>query len=228
MDYSDCTMKTKTIETEDGSHSLYVEELDEHYHSTKGAIQESRHVFIQAGLHYTKVNPVNILEIGFGTGLNALLSILYAEEHSCAINYTAIEKYPLNAQIAAELNYARLTGDQNNYFENIHNTAWGTFQPVAPFFNLKKTEADMPAWHSQDTFDLIFFDAFGPDKQPEMWSQSILNKMYSTLKENGILVTYSAKGLVRRRLQAAGFNVEKIPGPPGKHHMTRAVKNALV
>ncbi len=217
-------MKPKTVETADGSHSLYLESLDEHYHSIKGAIQESRYVFIEAGLKQKPEEQLRILEIGLGTGLNALLTMQQIESTGQKVHYTSIEKYPLDKAITDQLNYAQITGMDNDLFQNIHNTAWESEQKITDMFYLEKIETDFVGWKPDKTYDLIYFDAFGPDKQPEMWTLAIFEKLFKCTNPGGILTTYSAKGAVRRWMEFAGYEVERIPGPPGKKHMTRATK----
>ena len=216
-------MKVKPIETDDGSHSLYVESLDEHYHSTKGALQESRHVFIEAGLKQKTASPLNVLEIGMGTGLNALLTFADRVKEQ-EIFYTALEKYPLPEAVTEKLNYAQLVGVGKEKLSRIHRSAWGSWQEIGPGFHLYKVEIDLHSWKPTETYDLVYFDAFGPDKQPDMWSVPIYRTIYNAMNPNGLLLTYTAKGAVRRGLQEVGFEVERLQGPPGKKHMTRAVK----
>ena len=213
------------IKTDDGSDSLYLPHLDEHYHSTKGAIQESEHIFINAGFSFIKKDTISILEIGMGTGLNVLLTMIASASRSIKIEYTTLEKYPLPYEIYSKLNYPeRLPMQSKELFEQIHSSEWDTPVEIASGFVLHKIEADLLTWKPQTKFDLVYFDAFGPDKQPEMWQPEIFEKIYDGLNDNGVLVTYSAKGDVRRGLQNAGFMVTKLQGPPGKKHITRAVK----
>lgn len=216
-------MKVKCIETADGSHSVYVESIDEHYHSTKGALQESRHVFIEAGLKEKEQKSIHILEVGMGTGLNALLTVIdrFPDQE---VYYTALEKYPLSNSITDKLNYATLLNVDQNILNRIHHSVWGAFQEIAPGFHLEKIKVDLHDWKPQGAFDLVYFDAFGPDKQPDMWSMSIYETLYRVMNTDGIVVTYTAKGDVRRGLTTAGFHVERLQGPPGKKHMTRARK----
>jgi tRNA U34 5-methylaminomethyl-2-thiouridine-forming methyltransferase MnmC len=217
-------MEVKPIQTEDGSHSLFVPELNEHYHSTKGAIQESRHVFIEAGLKYLNQNKIRILEIGFGTGLNAFLTLIYSQENKFEVNYTGLEKYPLDINLCNKLNYPEQLHTERTTFDALHLAKWNEEVEITANFRLTKIETDLTQWTSNKEFDLIYFDAFGPDKQPEMWQPCIFQLMGKLLKKEGVLVTYSAKGDVRRGFQSAGMEIQKIPGPPGKKHMTRGVK----
>jgi tRNA U34 5-methylaminomethyl-2-thiouridine-forming methyltransferase MnmC len=217
-------MEVKPIQTEDGSHSLFVPELEEHYHSTKGAIQESRHIFIEAGFNYLQKDTISILEIGFGTGLNAFLTFLENQKANKTIHYTGLEKYPLSADITDQLNYPEQLNKSRKYFEKIHRAEWNKSIEITSNFNLQKQEADLTNWDTNSQFDLIYFDAFGPDKQPAMWTPEIFQLMGKALKPGGVLVTYSAKGDVRRGFQSAGMEIQKIDGPPGKKHMTRGIK----
>lgn len=221
-------MKITPIKTDDGSDSLYLEHLDEHYHSTKGAIQESAHIFINAGFLQTNRDPISILEIGMGTGLNVLLTILAARERQINVTYTTLEKYPLPQDITSNLNYSNLLGsDCHSVFLAIHESKWNAPIKIASEFTLNKIETDLLIWQPQAKFDLVYFDAFGPDKQPEMWQTVIYKKIFDSMNNNGVLITYSAKGDVRRGLQAAGFKVKRLQGPPGKKHITQAIKTNI-
>ena len=223
-------MNIKFEITEDGSHTLFVPERNEHYHSTHGAIQESMHVYIDAGLRHCVKSEVKVLEIGFGTGLNAFLTLLEAEKNSRKIDFTSLELYPVSITDAEKLNYAELIDPtRKEVFNELHKTGWGKWNQVALYFSLLKMRLDFsnPSnFHPENKFDVVFFDAFAPEKQPEMWTQAIFDKIYSVSSNNAILTTYCAKGSVRRMLQAAGFLVERLPGPPGKREMLRAVKRS--
>ena len=216
----------EVVITKDGSHSIYVHELDEHYHSVHGAITESRHVFIEAGLKQFKNRQIRILEMGFGTGLNALLTLAEANQSDISIYYTGIEKYPLEKTIIESLNFESLTDHTvTGMLKLIHDSPWHQDVLIKPGFILKKLQCDMHEMELIDEFDLVYFDAFAPEKQPELWTKDLFSKIFLSMKSNSILTTYSSKGMVRRNLEAAGFRVEKIPGPPGKHEMTRAYKD---
>lgn len=221
-------MNIKFEITEDGSHTLFVPELNEHYHSTHGAIQESMHVFIDAGLRHCVKSEIKVLEIGFGTGLNAFLTLLEAERTGRKIDYTTLEFYPLSIIDAEKLNYVELTDStKKDVFRELHKVEWGKWSQLTLYFSLLKMKFDFSKPSDFDTenkFDVIFFDAFAPEKQPEMWVQEIFDKIYSISSENAILTTYCAKGSVRRMLQTAGFVVERLPGPPGKREILRARK----
>lgn len=211
--------------TEDGSHSLYVTALDEHYHSVYGAITESQHVFIEAGLKQCKNRYVRILEMGFGTGLNALLSLAEKKKSKISVHYTGIEKYPLDSAIIETLNYESIIDPSwKGMLKLIHDAPWKQDVLIKPEFILRKLQCDMHEIKLTNEFDLVYFDAFAPEKQPELWTEDLFRKIFQSMRSNSILTTYSSKGLVRRNLKAAGFGVEKIPGPPSKREMTRAYK----
>ncbi|MFV0538407.1 MAG: tRNA (5-methylaminomethyl-2-thiouridine)(34)-methyltransferase MnmD [Dysgonomonas sp.] len=212
--------------TGDGSHTLFLPELEEHYHSVNGAIQESMHVFIEAGLRQTKQDIVHIFEVGFGTGLNAFLSLIESDA-SREIHYTTIEAFPLPLPIIKRLNYAdKYSQEQQDLFHKLHEVEWETEQEITPSFYLTKIHADLNQldFSSIKPVDIIYFDAFAPDKQTEMWSQQIFDYMYNITNEQGMLVTYCAKGVVRRMMQQSGYKTERLPGPPGKREMLRATK----
>lgn len=221
-------MQTILQTTADGSHTLYVPELDEHYHSTHGAIRESMHVYIDAGLRHCLSTEINLLEIGFGTGLNAFLTLLEAEKLQKMIHYSTLERYPLSVTTAATLNFSDITDpSRKEIFRMLHTAAWEEWVPVTPFFRLKKHSMALHEFlmlPQDETFDVIYYDAFAPEKQPEMWRQEIFDRLYAISRDNTILTTYCAKGVVRRMLQSAGYIVERLPGPPGKREILRAGK----
>ncbi len=215
--------------TSDGSHTLFVPGLNEHYHSTNGALQESELVFIQNGLHHLAVclKEINVLEVGFGTGLNALLTVLEAKKQRRKINYVAVEPQPVDAEILEKLNFASLIGgtEAQGYYKKLHESSWTYPAFLSDYFILSKIQAKLEDITLRDEqFHLIYFDAFGPDVQPELWTEEIFTKLYKCMKPGGILVTYSCKGTVKRALKAAGFSIEKLPGPVGKREVLRAVK----
>jgi tRNA U34 5-methylaminomethyl-2-thiouridine-forming methyltransferase MnmC len=221
-------MKQELVLTADGSTSIFIADLDEHYHSVHGALQESKHVFIQAGL-YQKINiqqDISILEIGFGTGLNALLTCIECDLHSKHVNYIALEKYPLSIDIYHQLNYCKLLEIENcnDVFNKIYKSKWEINSPITKYFNLTKHQLDFNDCNFLNQFDVIYFDAFAPSAQPELWTTSIFKLMYDALKQDGILVTYCAKGEVKRNMKSVGFTIESLPGPIGKREMTRAIK----
>lgn len=213
------------IRTSDGSHTVYVPEIDEHYHSIHGAVQESRFIFIKNGFDYCKAEPLSILEVGFGTGLNTLLTAVKSMAGIREVNYTSIEKHPLDTKTINSLNHHKFAGEKGDeVFRLIHSSPWQISVNICKNFNLKKIEADFTKGQLSGNYDLIYFDAFGPDKQPEMWTRELFTAISNVTNKNGILVTYSAKGEVKRSLKACGFDVALLPGPPGKRQMIRAVK----
>lgn len=223
-------MKRLITITEDGSHTILALELNEHYHSIHGALQESMHIFIRAGLHLTCIKPgdLNILEVGFGTGLNVLLTLADPAISGRKITYTALEPYPLPAELVAELNYHTIPGLEPYYedFLKMHLQPFSLPQKLREGFfftklNVKAEESQLPV----STYNLVYFDAFSPNVQPELWSPDVFRAIYLSMKPGGILVTYCAKGSVKRILKMVGFRVENLPGPPGKSQITRAVKD---
>ena len=212
--------------TADGSYTLYIPEMDEHYHSVKGALTESQHIFIDMGLKHSNITEPRILEIGLGTGLNCFLTFLASEETHRKVFYTGIERYPLSMDVLRQLNYPALIhqGHESDYYA-IHQAEWGKEIALSAKFTLHKIESDFTTYRFEKGYDIIYFDAFAPEKQPEMWEQSLFNSLYEILNDGGILTTYCAKGVVRRMLQTAGFTVERLPGPPGgKREILRATK----
>jgi len=221
-------METRLIRTDDGSYTLFVPSLNEHYHSTFGAVRESLHIFIGAGLmacdHEAKT--LSIFEVGFGTGLNAYLTLLESAKFVPAVHYTAIESDPVDITLISTLNYPELCGDKDAArYTGLHDTPWNCEIQVEELFFLHKIhrkigECELPA----NEYDLVYFDAFGPDVQPELWTAEIFTKLFNSMKKGGILVTYSVKGTVKRALKSTGFTLEKLPGPPGKREILRATK----
>lgn len=217
-------MKVEIIKTEDGSNTLYVPDLNENYHSINGAIQESMHVYINTGLRGSKKVDVKILEIGFGTGLNALLSYIEAQKTNINIVYHSIEKYPLGNEIVGKLNFPDILGSQYRpIFSKFHSNAWDTDLNISNFFQLKKINADINNYEIPSRYDMVYFDAFAPEVQPEIWSERNFKKIKEAMNRGGILTTYSSKSIVRRKLRNVGFKVEKLPGPPGKREIIRAI-----
>ncbi|MDR0692248.1 MAG: tRNA (5-methylaminomethyl-2-thiouridine)(34)-methyltransferase MnmD [Prevotellaceae bacterium] len=216
-------MKRQFIITDDGSHTLFVPELNETYHSTRGAMQESLHVFLQAGfrcaISYLAKQPIRVLEVGFGTGLNALLTWQEAEYSGVSVYYEAVEKYPLDEKEAAALNYP-----EQGKLVRLHGCQWETPIALSPCFTLCKRNVDLLEYVPMGYFEVIYFDAFAPDVQPELWSKDVFHKLYEALNPGGILVTYSAKGMVKTVLRDIGFEVQRLAGAAGKRHMIRAVK----
>lgn len=236
-------MKRELKISKDGSHTIYVPSLDEHYHSSYGAISESLHIFIGAGLQ--EVIPVvierspesaprsmKLLEIGFGTGLNAILTMLETEDREIEVDYTAIEKYPVEQEHISALNYPELLETRNPSasrfethsmrFGEIHNSEWGEYEMLSGCFNLRKIEVDIVDMKLDEQYDLVYFDAFAPDIQPQLWSEEVFKNIFDHMRPGGVLVTYSVKGVVKRAMQKAGFEIEKLPGPAGKRQILRA------
>jgi len=237
------------IETSDGSHSLFVPALNETYHSRHGSIQESQWVFIKQGLEYVCLNKGprmhefgvssvgvtlqegqvpernrgRIHEVGFGTGLNALLAMRWAEEQQVNVHFTSLETNVISTELAAQLNYATSEKERSDFLK-MHTCAWNEDVIITPHFTLHKAQRAVQDEQAENQYDVVFYDAFGPPTQPEMWTLAIFQRMHAALKPGGIFVTYCAKGQVRRDLQAAGFTVERLPGPPGKREMLRATK----
>lgn len=223
-------MNLEVKQTHDGSNTLYVPALNEHYHSIHGALQEALHVFIKHGLLPTlekATGPVRLLEIGFGTGLNAILTLqtLLTQNHS--VFYDTLEKYPLPETLVKELHFENfiLNPELLDYFYRLHAAPWNGPAAITPTFSVHKMHADLATQTFPESYyDLIYFDAFAPEKQPHLWTATIFEKLASSLKTNGTLVSYCAKGSFKRALKATGLTVEALPGPPGKREMTRATK----
>ncbi len=218
--------------TGDGSKTIHMPDLNEQYHSKHGALQEALHVFINTGLeHFAKIslsrkrnfnsNPIQILEYGFGTGLNAMLTAQHSNH--IPIEYTAVEAYPIAAEEIKDMDYGSLLENQQ-LFAQLHDASWGENVAVTETFYIHKIQTPFETLVFENKFDLIYFDAFGPRTQPELWTASIFEAAYKSLKKGGVLTTYCAAGQVRRNMQSAGFTVERLPGPPGKREMLRASK----
>ena len=211
--------------TADGSHTLFIPEMDEHYHSVNGAIQESRHVFIETGLKSMPKKEIRVLEIGFGTGLNAFLTWLETEKSGQTCYYATIERFPLDPHITEALNYAeQINPERKEDYQALHTAAWDEPICLSNNFTLHKLKGDSNQDGLPDAIDVVYFDAFAPEKQPEMWNQAIFDRLFAAMQPGGVLTTYCAKGVVRRMMQKAGYTVERIPGPPGKREMLRARK----
>ena len=214
--------------TGDGSHSLHAPQFGVSYHSRYGAITETNHVFINAGLRYKALvqREIAILETGFGTGLNAWMTLLEAARRGLEIQYTSLEIFPLTNEKAASLNYPELLGSENEAagFMALHEAAWDIATEIAPEFTFEKCAVSIETFRRESAFDIIYFDAFAPQAQPELWTQEVMQNMYDSLRPDGVLVTYCAQGEFKRRLKRAGFTVERLEGPPGKREMTRATR----
>lgn len=235
MSFSVLNQPIEILETSDGSHTLYLPDQKETYHNKNGAVTESMHVFIKNGLKSLARKEVRILEMGFGTGLNAYITLLESLQDERKIKYTSLEKYPLNPEILAKINHSEAL--KNHYpavyhrddFNEIHKrfgeSHWGEKNSISDTFELLKREEDFSVINlSESTFDLIYYDAFGPRVQPDLWTKEILAKCFHFLSPEGVFVTYCSKGEVRRSLMALGFECERLPGPPGKREMLRATK----
>ncbi|MEP1487318.1 MAG: tRNA (5-methylaminomethyl-2-thiouridine)(34)-methyltransferase MnmD [Algibacter sp.] len=226
-------MIREVVITGDGSSTIHLPEWDEQYHSKHGAIQEAYHVFIKSGLHHIchsehhEASNISILEIGFGTGLNAFITLLEAEKLNLNIDYVGVEGYPVAPDEISQLNYTSELKAENKttLFNTLHEVTWEAKHVVTDHFSLTKRNLFFSNIKDENKYNLIYFDAFGARVQPELWTESIFQKMYDALQIDGVLVTYSAKGSVRRAMQAVGFIVERLPGPPGKREMLRATKN---
>lgn len=216
-------MKREIIITSDGSTTIHIPEMEEHYHSTKGAIQEAYHVYIKHGLKEIIKEEIAVLEIGFGTGLNCFITFLETDKK---INYVGVEAYPVTKEEVASMNYvSELKATEHKaIFNKIHAVSWDEKHEIKEGFDLTKRRQFFKDITDENKFDVIYFDAFGPEKQPDLWTDIIFKKMLKALKKEGVLVTYSAKGDVRRTMMAVGFEVEKLQGPPGKRHMLRGIK----
>ena len=224
-------MHRTIVNTADGSVTVAIPELKVTYHSHHGAVQESVHVFIQAGLQYalskTFQNPFAVLEMGFGTGLNALLTLMKAEQLQQPMVYTAVERYPLQPQEWQGLDYDALLPGTKAVLHQLHQAAWNTPVAINSLFTLQKEKEDFLIFDTNQRFHLVYFDAFAPAAQPQLWSVQMFQKLFNLLLPGGVLVTYCSKGAVRRAMQAAGFTVTKLPGPPGKREMVRAEAGAV-
>ncbi len=225
-------MKREIMKTADGSFTIHLPDINEHYHSKHGALQEALHVFIDKGLNHKKIlqdknHPINILEIGFGTGLNAILTYSFSKKKDIKIRYTGVEAYPVSKEEWEAMDYGNLIekGIWETIYEKMYACKWEEYCEIDASFFLKKKQLRFQEIEDVNDYDLIYFDAFGARVQPELWTEDIFKIMYKAMKPKGVLVTYAAKGSVRRAMQAVGFEVERLEGPPGKREMLRATKN---
>ncbi|MDE6561773.1 MAG: tRNA (5-methylaminomethyl-2-thiouridine)(34)-methyltransferase MnmD [Muribaculaceae bacterium] len=219
-------MKIVIEETADGSPTLYREDIDEHYHSVKGALAESRHVYLEMGWRKAAETsrPVTVFEVGFGTGLNATITAAAALESKILTEYYAVELYPLPKEMT-DLVAETLEEEYRDAYERVNESPWGEPTHINPYFTMQKLEADLLSMEIPKGLDAVYFDAFAPEKQPEMWDEAIFRKIYMAMKPGGVLTTYCAKGSIRRMLQQIGFLTERLPGPPGgKREILRATK----
>ncbi|MFL9843755.1 tRNA (5-methylaminomethyl-2-thiouridine)(34)-methyltransferase MnmD [Flavobacterium rhizosphaerae] len=221
------TVKREIITTEDGSVTIHLPEMNESYHSKFGAIQEAYHVFIQHGLSLKSKEDISILEIGFGTGLNAFITYIENVNNKRLVHYTGIEAYPVDIEEAGKLNYPQQLkqGLYKDVFIKMHDSPWGAAITLSNGFTLHKRRQFFQDIVDESVYDLVYFDAFGYHAQPDLWSPEIFKKMYTALKPGGILVTYACRTVIKNAMKQAGFLVEKLPGPPGKREMLRAIKN---
>jgi len=216
-------MKKELIITKDGSHSLFVPDLNENYHSVHGSISEAIHIFVNSGLLSHPKKNINILEIGFGTGLNTLLTLENIKSRK--VHYTSLEPYPISSEIYNKLNFHTLTNSNSETFLKLHRSDWEKEVFISENFTLYKTQTRLHNFISEKKFDVIYFDAFSPDKQTEMWTIKVFEKCFNLLNKDGFLITYCAKGIFRRTLKSVGLEVISLDGPPGKRQMTRANKS---
>lgn len=233
-------MKRIIVETEDGSKTIHIEDLNETYHSIHGAVQEAFHVFINNGLYffYNIKKPIKILEIGLGTGLNSFISLLESEKNQLKINYVGVEKYPISAQEFENINYfddvfkfypefENRRSEFYEYYQKMFTSEWENEVEISPYFTLIKVEKDFFELrdYSDNEFDLVYFDAFGSQVQPDLWEEELLTIVANLTKDSSVITTYAAKGTFKRGMKANGFRIEKRPGPPGKREMMVAFKN---
>jgi tRNA U34 5-methylaminomethyl-2-thiouridine-forming methyltransferase MnmC len=217
--------------TEDGSHSIFSEQFGVAYHSTHGAIQETRHIFIEAALKYyiqqKNVDKIKILDIGFGTGLNVFMTFLESLKQGLNIELTAVEAYPLSISTSEQLNYSQLLNvpQDDAIFKQLHTLSWEEKHRISENFSFQKLFLDFNNISHVNSFDIIYYDAFSPESQPELWESEMLQRMFNALKNGGLMTTYCAKGSFKRALKSVGFQIENIPGPRGKREITRATKN---
>lgn len=217
-------MKIEILKSNDGSHTLYLPDMDETYHSRHGAVQEAIHVFINQGLLQKAQGQKNIriLEIGWGTGLNSLLTYKTAKKEGLKIHYVGIEKFPVPLEVLQQLNYK--DWEEDGFLSKAYQAEWNKPLEIEEDFVLEKLAMDVMQLDEEDSFDVVYFDAFGPRAQGEMWEKEVFEKVYRAVRQGGIFVTYCAKGQVRRDLQEVGFTMQRLPGPPGKREMLRGTK----
>ena len=221
----------RIITSEDGSHTIELIGQNEQYHSTHGAVQESNHVYIKHGLERIAENrkQIHILEVGMGTGLNVLLTFQYALKYQLDIHYTAVEAYPLEEQIYRQLNYSHIIDDDSlaSIFNRIHESQWNEEMSLNNSFRFIKIDEKIQEVPLKDAyFNLVYHDAFNPNLEPNLWDEELFLKIYKSMTANGLLTTYSTKGIVKRALKSCGFMIQKKPGPPGKREILNAVKTS--
>jgi tRNA U34 5-methylaminomethyl-2-thiouridine-forming methyltransferase MnmC len=217
----------QVIPTKDGSHTIYLPDLKESFHSMNGAIDESRHVYINAGLNASSLKSLRVFEMGFGTGLNALLTWIQNKMQNRKINYHAVDNNPLKTEIFRKLNYEEILGlteEEKLVFLHMHNTRWDKNIRLDDNFSLYKFQMSLHDFDFTEKYDLIYFDAFSPEKQPDIWTYQIFEKVFAAMNTGAILTSYCAKGKVKRMIKDIGFKIEMLPGPAGKREMIRAIK----
>ncbi len=218
-------MSIEIVKTLDNSHTLFNSTINEHYHSTNGAYTESMHIFIERAFNFRDLTKLKILEIGFGTGLNCLLTLAESVKRGIHTSFCSLEKYPLSSEVYLKLEHNRLVNIDHSFLTLIYSEIWNKEYEVTDLFKMKKHNVDFVTFDAFDNdFDIVYFDAFSPEKQPEMWTVQMFNKLYNNMSNGAVLTTYCAKGQVRRNMKEAGFIVERIAGPPGKREMLRAIK----
>ncbi len=220
-------MQPQIIKTSDGSHTLYSPDMDEQYHSVNGALTESLHIFIKHGYQVCTEKNKKVFEVGFGTGLNCYLTAIEAEKNRTPTTYVAIEEYPLEKERWQALNYPQVYPSKDQtLFQSIHEAEWGKKVEISTHFQLLKLKLDITTstLPNLEEANIVYYDAFGPDKQPEMWKLLVIEKVANIMASTGILVTYTVKGSVKRGLKSLGFRIEKVPGPPGKNEILRGYK----
>lgn len=216
---------TRIILTADGSNTLFSEKFGENYHSSYGAITESRHIFINNGLKRVSADQINILEVGFGTGLNCLLTFLESINTFQLVRYDAIEPYPIEPNLLSNLNYPFMLGEESvKIYNSIISCNWNIEVSINYYCKLRKIAEKVKDFEFYNAYHIVYFDAFSPDIQPEMWTETIFKKIYDAMLPEGILLTYSCKGLVKRALKSTGFSITKLTGPPGKREILLAKK----
>lgn len=215
----------KIIQTADKSQTLFSSKFNEHYHSINGAVNESVHIFLNAGFDYLNKQDIKILEVGFGTGLNAFLTITHVKQKSIKVHYDAIELYPVDMETVKQLNYTQILNFDNEIFLDLHKLSWNKTHKINDNFTINKIHNSLISTSLTNKYDLIYFDAFSPETQPEMWTTEVFTKLYNNMNNAGVLTTYSSKGIVKRALRDSGFLVKRLPGPKGKRHILRAIKN---
>ena len=220
-------MQREILITKDGSTTIYLPEINESYHSKHGAVQEAYHVFINMGLNLFSQNTISILEMGFGTGLNAFITFLETQENNKSIDYVGVEAYPVINEEVKCMNFVKelQATNQETIFDEMHQCTWNEKHFISNNFCLTKRQQLFEDITDENCYDLIYFDAFGFAVQPSLWNEELFAKMYKSLKSKGVLVTYACRTSIKNAMLSSGFSVEKLPGAPGKREMLRATKN---